>query len=368
MKVNRIILVLSILLMALLTGACNRLQSEVVETEDVIQDQLVETETPEAIQSDEEVQPTASQESSSKRRTFGQLGISMEVPAELYVQKDPLINLNDPSKLEGYLFYIQNYGYPGASSSGDFQMYGHLQFFPGLEPISWDEFANNTINSPMNAYANEIKINGLRGFDTQLSGERNRFVYLFYLDQHIFSIAVSAPTPENKAKADQIISTLEYTPGGLTDASGVQLISEPNGYYQMYIPDDWDFTFNTTAGIRLSDLEASSPDVDVVVEETDGPHSNIYYKNGLVMNFVVLEDDSAKSEPNMAIVHRKESVMIYGIEATDYLFVEPSTAEGELREIRFYYDGRSYLVRFGYPLDTDTDEINWIIRNLLITE
>ena len=370
MKVNKLVLVFSFLLLTLLVGACNRPQPGVEETEVIILDQVIETAAPEVILPSEQVEPTETQELSPQpstiRHSFDQLGISMEIPAELYVQKDPEVNYDDASKLNSYLFYIQNYGYPGGASSGDFQMYGLLQY--DLPPVSWEQFASDTINSPMNAYATEIEINGLKGFDTQLSGTRNRFVYHFYIKQHILNIYVSAPTEENKALADQIISTLIVNPEQFTNVSHIQKVVEPNFYYQIYIPDDWNINFKSTAGVRLSDLEASSPDAEVVVEETDGPHSNILYKNGVFMNFVVLEDDSAKSEPNSALIHNQYDFMLLGFEGTSYTFVEPSTAEGELREIRFYNDGKSYILRFGYPSNADKEQIDWIIRTLEISE
>ena len=370
MKVLKIYLVIIILLLALSAWACKGPQLGAVKTEVMIVDQVIETVAPDVIPPTENIQSTAtleeSSEPSSKRYSFDQLGISLEVPGELFVRKNLDVNYEDSSKLNGYQFYIQNYGHPGGESSGDFQMYGHFQY--DLPPITWEEFSDNTINSPVNAYANEIVINGLRGFDTQYSTQRNRFVYQFFINGQILSIAVSQPTEENKVLADQIISTINFDQGDFTNKSRVQKIVDPNGYYQMYIPDDWKYTFNSTAGIRLSDLEASSPNAEVLVEETGGPHSNIYYKNGIFMNIAVLEDDSAKSEPNMASIQSSYPLMVYGIEGMNYVFVEPSTAEGELREVRFYYDEKSFLLRFGYPLDVDQDLLDWMIRSLQIME
>ena len=356
--------------MAFSAGACISRQQVREETDGSVVINMSETATPAPIPPTEAIQPTAAQEDSSepsaKRYSFDQLGISLEVPAELYVRKDPSVSYDDPGKLEGYQIYIQNYGYPGASGSGDFQMYGQLQY--NLPPTTWEVFADITLNSPMNAYATEIEINGLRGFDSQLSGVRNRFVYRFLIKGQVLSLAVSAATEENKELADQIVSTLLYDPEKFTDASKVQKIIEPGFYYQMYIPEDWNYSFESTGGIRLSDLQASSADAEMVIEETDGPHSNIYYKNGIFMNLVILDDDSALSEPAMAVVKSIDQVMYFGIEMTDYVFVEPSTVEGELRELRFYHNGLSYMLRFGYPLDTDRDQIDWLLRNLLIKE
>jgi hypothetical protein len=232
--------------------------------------------------------------------------------------------------------------------------------------VSWDEFSNGTLNSSMNAYANYIEIDGLRGYDTQLSGQRNRFVYLFHLDQHVLSIAVSAPTQENKALADQIISTLQVLPGGLSDASHVQVVTEPNSLYQLLIPEDWEYTFNPTPFINLSEFEAKSPDSEVVVEDGAG-HSDIYYKQGVSLYMIVFEGDEDMGEPYKDGIENQYSVYFNGIEGTEYLFVEPSTAEGQLREVRVSHNGKNYILRFGYSNDTNLDAIDRIIANLQIT-
>ena len=369
MKGNRIIFTIGLLCVVMTAGACLSRQQTNLESDDNVV-VLSETATPVPIPATEEILPTVTPEEiapepTSKRYTFDQLGISLEVPAELYVAKDPNVNYDDPSKLDGYLFYIQNYGYREGPYSGDFQMYGHLQY--NLQAITWEELSDNTINSPEYAYANEIEINGLRGFESQFSGVRNRFVYQFLLNGQVFSIYVSQPTEENKVLAEQIISTLQFNPGEFTSDSQVQKVVDPNFLYQLYIPDDWTYNFGTPAGIRLSDLEASSPDAEVLVEETDGPHSNIYYKNGVFLNIMVLEDDSALSEPTSAVIQSSYPIQISGIEGMDYLFTEPSTAEGVLREIRYFYDGKSFILRFGHPMDVDQELLEWIILNVIIT-
>ncbi|TFH37644.1 MAG: hypothetical protein E4G99_02045 [Anaerolineales bacterium] len=372
MKIYRMGITALILSLALLTAACGTFQVEVESASDAVV-QSEDTEPPTQQPLAEEVQPTATQEgttaeSSTKRYIFEELGISLEVPADLYVEKVPMVNLDDSSKLAGYQFYIQNYGHPGGSSSGDFQMYGHIQFgtFP-LYTVSWEEFSSNTLNSPMNAYANYIEIDGLRGYDTQFSGERNRFVYQFHLDQHVLLIAVSAPTPENKALADQIISTLKVIPGGVSDASQVISISEPNSLYQLLIPEDWEYTFNPTPTINLSEFEASSPDLEIVAEEGAG-HQDLYYKQGVQMTLIVFEGDSDIGEPYRDVNRIQYGVYFNGIEGTEYIFTEPSTAEGKLREVRIPYDGKSYVLRFGYAMDADTDAIDRIIRSFTLQE
>jgi hypothetical protein len=51
----------------------------------------------------------------------------------------------------------------------------------------------------------------------------------------------------------------------------------------------------------------------------------------------------------------------------DYLFTEPSTSEGVLREIRYFYDGKSFILRFGHAMDVDQELLEWIILNVIIT-
>jgi hypothetical protein len=354
----------------LLATACGSLEISIENTGETADEQNENTELIIEEPPIDVVQPTTANEeplatSTTKRYTFEQLGISLEIPMDLYVKKDPIVNYEDQSRLDSYLFYIQNYGYPGGPSSGNFQMYGLLQY--NLPPVAWEEFSNNQINSPINAYANYIEVGGLRGYDTQLTGERNRFFYHFYLEGSILSIAVSEPTPENKTLADQIIQSLEFIPSGFTDTSNVKLVRDPNQLYQILIPDDWELSFQPTIGIQLSSLEATSSDFEVIVDdEVEGPHSNIYYKQGIFLHVQVIEDDSAGPITDWS--NQWQYVVYFnGIEGTVYVYVEPSTAEGEIRTARVIYEGKSYLLRFGYADDADRDTIDRIISSFNIT-
>jgi len=146
MNIKRISIVTIMIFFGLLATACGSLEISIESSNEIADQQnqnteLVITEPPIDV-----VQPTTANEeplatSTTMRYTFEQLGISLDIPEDLYVRKDLDVNYEDQGKLDSYLFYIQNYGYPGGPSSGDFQMYGHLQY--NLPPISWDEFSNN---------------------------------------------------------------------------------------------------------------------------------------------------------------------------------------------------------------------------------
>lgn len=367
MKKYRLILVSSLLFVALVAGACG---AKAIETDQP--EPSIPTETAIPASPEPTAEPTEATEPTEEasldeagRVSFEQLGISMVVPEDLVVIKDPLVSLGNPTKLQSYLFYIQNYGPGGAPGEDYLQIYGHLQY--DLEPTTWEEYSDSVLGSEMYAYAEEIEVNGLPGIDSQFAGQRPRYVYHFMLDGQVLTMAVADPTEANKALADQIINTLRFTPGSVTDSSGVGLLVEPNNYYQMYIPENWDFSYGEAAGVRLSDLQAASPYQETVITEIDGPHDNISFVNGILMSVVVLEDDSAKNEPVMAQNLRSNPLMISGIEGMDYVFKEPSTVEGEIRELRYYYNDLSYLIRFSYAEDADQSLIDWLIRNFQIT-
>jgi hypothetical protein len=245
-------------------------------------------------------------------------------------------------------------------------MYGHLQY--NLQPITWEEFAEiQDSSNEMYEYITPIEINGLKGFDAQYSGQRNRYLYMFYLQGHILTIAVADPVPENKALSDEIIASLRYDPEAVTDESHMTLVSDPNQLYQLLLPDDWDYTFQSTIGTQLSNLEASSPDLEVVVDdEVEGPHSNIYYKQGITLHIQVIDDDSLQFNPGWP---DQQQYVVYfnGIPGTVYVYREPSTVEGEIRSVSVTHEGRSYQLRFGYAEDADLDIVDHIILNFNIT-
>jgi len=298
----------------------------------------------------------------TKRYRFEQLGISLEIPSELCVIKNPTVRYEDQSKLQSYLFYIQNYGCPGDTHSGDFQMYGHLQYTSG--PISWEEYSNIQVTSPINEYANYIEVDGLRGYDTQLTGERNRYVYHFYLEGFDLSIAVAEPTEENKELADQIIQSLEYFPGEFSNQSHEKLVTDPNQLYQFLVPDDWEYSLQPNGIFQLSNLEANSPDLEVLVEDGAG-HDDIYYKKGIHFHVQVIEDiiEYDIRWPDL----QQYEVYFDGILGTVSIFTEPSTAEGEIRSVHIYHEGKTYILRFGYADDADRETIDRIIASFNLT-
>lgn len=362
---HRILTAVFSLSLALLTGACGTLNLQVEETNPAPLTQVTSTTAPALTTESTPAESGQGESAQAARVEFTELGISLEVPKDLYVIKEPEVNLDDSSKLSAYLFYIQNYGGDVGPGSDYFQMYGLLQY--DLPPTTWEQFAQVADSPTEYAYINPIEINGVRGFEGQFSGPRNRFIYLFYLDGRVLTIAVADPTPENKALADSIIQTLEPLPGGWSDASGVVPVTDPNGLYSLLIPDDWTYEFNPAPRFNLSELEARSADYEVQMEDGAG-HSDIYYKHGVSMIMIVYESDTPIGEPYREGILSQQTIYFNGIEGTEYYFFEPSLAEGELREVRISHNGKNYSMRFGIASDANTDDIDRIIRSLTLAE
>jgi hypothetical protein len=74
------------------------------------------------------------------------------------------------------------------------------------------------------------------------------------------------------------------------------------------------------------------------------------------------------SQPNSALVHSEYDVSFNGVEGIEYTFTEPSTVEGELREVRVLFEGKSFLLRFAYSDDKYKEDIDQIISSLSLYE
>lgn len=134
---------------------------------------------------------------------FEELGITMDVPIDLELVKTPYFVNESNSELESYTFYLQERKETGEIG---FQIYGLYQF--SLPEVTWEELSKIEEDDENYEYVNEIEINGLKGYETKLTGERGNYVYMFLLDNRVLRIAVSPGTISSKERADIIINTL----------------------------------------------------------------------------------------------------------------------------------------------------------------
>src|SRR3989344_3808223 len=138
--------------------------------------------------------------------TFEELGISMQVPGELVVIKEPVIS-EETGELESYIFYVQNYGYEGGPETGDFQLYGSYQF--RLPTVQLRDLEAMKEDTQTYEYVKDFVAGDLTGYESQYKGERNNYVYSLLLYEQVLRISVSEPTAENKELAESILKSIK---------------------------------------------------------------------------------------------------------------------------------------------------------------
>ncbi len=142
-----------------------------------------------------------------KTITFDEIGISLEVPSEMFVRKTP-VYAPGTSNLQEYSFFIQNYTVsPGQSNN--FQMYAIYQ--PKNPTVTWDELVKAKDDKETYKYALETEYNGLKAIETKVNGERGNYTYLILLRGHVLTVAVSSPSDQNKSIGDRIIGSIKET-------------------------------------------------------------------------------------------------------------------------------------------------------------
>lgn len=157
-------------------------------------------------------------------------------------------------------------------------------------------------------------------------------------------VATASPSPAPPSPA----ATASAQPQNPT-----QTIQDSAGLYSIELPEDWQVTLEGSKGVRLSNLLAQSPDYKVKIDtEAEGPFTPIYYQTGAGLQISVLKQPlSANPQPAGEITQQKP-VTVDGVNGTYFVFKEPSTAEGQLLEVRLEKAGRSYTLRLGYNPDT----------------
>lgn len=159
-----------------------------------------------------EQKPASNSVAATTAHEFREIGITMNIPDNLEVIKNSVFNPDTPQELESYIFYIQDYTKAGAI---DFQIYGLYQV--STPAITWEQLSEVKNDTTTYKYVKEIEINGLKGFETQLNGERGNYVYLFHLNGRVLRVAVSPATEQYRQATDEIIGTIKSKPSdGLT--------------------------------------------------------------------------------------------------------------------------------------------------------
>lgn len=153
-----------------------------------------------------------------------------------------------------------------------------------------------------------------------------------------------APTPA---------ASPESVPATASAALPTQTIQDQAGLYSLELPDDWQVTFEDAKGVRISSLMAQSPDYQVKIDTAaEGPFTPIYYQEGAILQVTVLNQPLADNPQPAGAISEQKTVTVDGVDGTYFVFKEPSTAQGQLLEVRLEKTKRSYILRFGYNPDT----------------
>lgn len=147
-------------------------------------------------------------------------------------------------------------------------------------------------------------------------------------------------------------STRAPTPSVSIDTQRVQ---DTMGLFSVNLPADWAVLFESQQGVRLSGITAESPNFLMESDtEAQGPFTPIYYRHGAYLQITVEEGENPGLAPAGEIISQEDRV-IDGKEAQFFIFREPSTQEGELRQLLVVHDGNTYSLRFGYNPVTFTE-------------
>lgn len=157
----------------------------------------------------------------------------------------------------------------------------------------------------------------------------------------------SAPTEATPTPAIGAAPVGAINPTATPAAS--QTIQDSAGLYSITLPQDWQVTLENARGVRISGLTAQSPDYEVQIDEAaEGPFTPVSYKTGASLQITVLNEPLAQNPQPAGVISEQKPIVLDGVQGTYFVFKEPSTAEGQLLEVRLEKAGRSYHLRWGY--------------------
>lgn len=152
----------------------------------------------------------------------------------------------------------------------------------------------------------------------------------------------------------------------------IQQIVDEEGGISYEIPSDWNVMKEGAQGVRISGLQSETPDfVMRTDEQATGPFTPIYYDSGAHLQVSVQNDIRPQTDRPVGEIIEETQVIVDGIDADYFRYKEPSTLQGEILDVRFSTNEKSYFFRFGYNPETLSNGENiffTIIDSVNITE
>jgi hypothetical protein len=155
------------------------------------------------------------------------------------------------------------------------------------------------------------------------------------------------PTPSPSPTPEPVLSACEAVPALPTT------VSDQANLYSISVPVDWAVVTDEGAmGLQVSRIVMESPDFSVFVDEAvEGPHSNIYYQTGAILDIHVGTIAPGPPHPFGGVISESD-ITIDGVTAPYHVFKEPSTSAGQLLDAHVDYGGNHYIFRLGYNPET----------------
>lgn len=133
----------------------------------------------------------------------------------------------------------------------------------------------------------------------------------------------------------------------------LQIITDPAGLIKLELPQSWSLVKESPQGVRISGLNAESPDFSLRSDEAaEGPFTPVYYESGAHLQISIQEGGRPETDRPAGIILEEKKIIVDKTEADYYVYKEPSTMQGEIVDVRFSKDSNSYFFRFGYNPET----------------
>lgn len=131
------------------------------------------------------------------------------------------------------------------------------------------------------------------------------------------------------------------------------VITDEAGLLTLSLPADWTVMKEGAQGVRLSGIQAESSDFSLRNDEqAEGPFTPTYYETGSHLQVSIQNGIRPQTDRPAGEILEEKKVKVDGIEADYFRYKEPSTLQGEILDVRFSTDDKSYFFRFGYNPDT----------------
>lgn len=158
-------------------------------------------------------------------------------------------------------------------------------------------------------------------------------------------------------KREPAYSSPDPTSAMVTDSfpteTPTQLVNDSAELISLNIPRSWSVVKDGAQGVRVSGINAESPDFSLRSDDNaQGPFTPTYYESGAQLQISIQGGIQPETDRPVGEIIEEKKVKVDGQEADYFRFKEPSTMQGEILDVRLSKDDKSYFFRFVYNPET----------------